>query len=152
MSHVKVSTVIFAPPAKVWADVKDLSSHVEWMDDALGIHFTSDRTSGVGTTYECDTAVGPFHIIDRIEVTEWEEGRLIGISHRGVVHGTGQFRLRRTGRGRTRFTWEETLRFPWWMGGSLGALIGRWPLKRVWRRNLSNLRARVEAGQDGQAC
>jgi hypothetical protein len=145
MGRVKVSTVIDVPPSRVWADIKDLSSHVEWMDDALGIHFTSRKTSGVGATYDCDTAVGPFHITDKIEVTEWQEGRRIGICHRGLVTGTGHFSIRRATRGRTRFTWEEHLKFPWWLGGGLGSLIGGRVLKRVWQRNLRNLRSRLEA-------
>jgi polyketide cyclase/dehydrase/lipid transport protein len=144
MGRVKVSTVIDVPPSRVWDDVRDLSSHVEWMDDALGIHFTSLKTSGVGAAYDCDTAVGPFHLTDRIEVTDWQEGRRIGIRHRGMVRGTGHFTIRRASRGRTRFTWEEHLSFPWWLGGGLGSLIGGRFLKRVWRRNLANLRDRLE--------
>jgi hypothetical protein len=49
---------------------------------------------------------------------------------------------------RTRFTWQETLHFPWWMGGPLGALIGgRVALAPIWRRNLRELRALVEAAR-----
>jgi hypothetical protein len=150
MGRVKVSTVIDAPPRRVWADIKDLGSHVEWMDDAVAIRFTSHSRSGVGTTYECDTAVGPFHLTDRIEITEWREGRVIGVRHLGVVKGTGRFTLRRAGRGRCRFTWDERLTFPWWLGGPIAAPIGRRVLRRVWRRNLANLRGRLEA-TDGSA-
>lgn len=144
MSRVKVSTVIDAPPARVWASVKDLASHIQWMDDALTIDFTSPQMSGVGAAYDCDTAIGPFHVTDRIEVTEWREGRRIGIRHRGVVKGSGRFTIRRARRGRTRFTWEEDLTFPWWLGGGLGSLIGSRVMKRVWRRNLANLRTHLE--------
>jgi len=145
MGRVKVSTVIDAPPSLVWADIKDLASHIEWMDDALRIDFTSSQTSGVGAAYACDTAVGPFHVTDRIEVTEWDEGRRIGIRHRGLVKGTGRFTIRRAMGGRTRFTWEEELSFPWWVGGRLASVVGTRMLKRVWRRNLANLRSRLES-------
>ena len=50
------------------------------------------------------------------------------------------------GRGsRTRFTWTERLRFPWWMGGPVGALAAKPILRAVWRRNLATLKQLVEA-------
>jgi hypothetical protein len=150
VTRLKVSTIIHAAPALVWADVRDLASHVEWMDDALRIRFRSPQTSGLGTTYDCDTAVGPFRVKDRMEITQWQEGRVIGVRHRGVVRGRGRFVIERARRGRTRFTWDERLRFPWWLGGPIGARIGRPVLKRVWRHNLANLRNRVEAS--GRPC
>lgn len=144
MTSIRVSTRIAAPPSRVWADVRDISSHVEWMADAEAIRFTSGRRSGVGTTFDCDTRVGPFRLTDRMEVTEWREGRVIGIRHVGVVTGEGRFRLRRSGLRGTRFTWSETLRFPWWMGGSVGGVVGGAVLRLVWRRNLHRLKARFE--------
>jgi Polyketide cyclase / dehydrase and lipid transport len=144
MNHIKVSTLIDAPPPRVWADVRQIASHVEWMDDAVAIRFTSERRGGVGTTFDCDTRVGPFRLTDRMEVTEWEDGRAIGICHIGMVTGAGRFTLSPARRDRTRFTWEERLRFPWWMGGSLGGMVGSRVLKAVWRRNLAHLRRRFE--------
>jgi hypothetical protein len=144
VNHIKVTTLIDAPPGRVWADVRQIASHVEWMDDAVAIRFTSERRGGVGTTFDCDTRVGPIRLTDRMEVTEWEDGRAIGIRHSGIVTGAGRFTLNRARRDRTRFTWEERLRFPWWMGGSLGGLVGARVLKAVWRRNLAHLRRRFE--------
>ena len=67
----------------------------------------------------------------------------MGVRHRGLVTGTGRFVLRRRGRRRTRLTWDETLRFPWWLGGALGGLVGGPVLKLVWRGNLRRFAARV---------
>jgi hypothetical protein len=129
----------------VWASIKDIGSHVEWMEDAVAIRFTSSRRSGVGTTFDCDTQVGPLRLLDRMEITEWRPGRSMGIRHVGVVTGEGRFVLRRRLRGGTRFTWEERLHFPWWLGGPVGAVVGGPVLGLVWRRNLRNLKRRVEA-------
>jgi hypothetical protein len=144
VARIRVSTIIDVPPKKVWADIRDLSSHVAWMEDAESIRFTSYQRTGVGTTLECATRVGPFRLNDVMEVVEWEEGRGMTVRHSGVVTGTGKFVIRRRLRGGTRFTWEERLSFPWWMGGPVGAVVGGQVLRVVWRRNLSNLKARLE--------
>ncbi len=93
MARVQVGTVIDAPPRRVWDDVADVASHVEWMADADAIRFTSRQRQGVGTSLECDTRVGPLRLTDHMEVTEWEEGRLIGVRHHGLVTGTGRFTI-----------------------------------------------------------
>ncbi len=142
MPRIRVSTTLPAPPSAVWASVSDLASHVEWMADAEAIRFTSARRSGIGTVMEVATKVGPLRLTDVIEVTEWRPGRAIGVRHTGLVGGTGRFTLRRSRvRPRsTRFTWEEQLVFPPWLGGSVGALVAAPVLRRIWRGNLRRLR------------
>lgn len=139
-----MSTVIDAPPGRVWAAVRDIASHVDWMHDAVAIRFTSPGWTGTGTSFDCDTRVGPFRLTDKMVVTEWSEGRAMGIRHVGLVQGTGRFTLRPTRRGGTRFTWDERLRFPWWMGGPAGAGVAAPVLRRIWRRNLAGLKDAVE--------
>lgn len=144
MPRIKVAITIEAPPSAVWDAVGDISSHVEWMADAAAIRFTSSQTAGVGTTFDCDTSVGPFRLTDRMEITEWEPGRVMGVRHQGLVGGTGRFTLKGLRGGRTRFAWEERLHFPRWCGGPVGALVARPVLTRIWRSNLRGLKARVE--------
>jgi uncharacterized protein YndB with AHSA1/START domain len=146
MTRIRTTTVIDAPPRRVWAVVRDIASHPTWMRDAVAIRFLSDRREGVGTAFDCDTRVGPLRMTDRMEVTEWRPGRVIGIAHQGVVTGRGRFTVRRARRGRTRFTWDERLRFPWWVGGPLAGLVARPVLRHVWRTNLRRLKAQLEAG------
>ena len=53
------------------------------------------------------------------------EASVMGVRHVGVVTGTGTFTLAPLDGGRgTRFEWSEDLRFPWWLGGRLGEVIG----------------------------
>lgn len=143
---IEVSTVIDAPVDEVWRHVADVGSHSRWMHDAEAIRFTSEQTRGVGTTFEADTTIGPFHLVDPMQVSEWEEGEAIGISHGGVVTGKGRFTLQPLPGGRTRFTWTEELDFPWWMGGKAGSALAGQVLRRVWRRNLATLKTHVELG------
>jgi uncharacterized protein YndB with AHSA1/START domain len=141
---IRVSVLIDAPPDAVWKAVEPLERHVDWMTDAVAITFTSDTTRGVGTAFDCATRVGPFRTVDRMRVTEWDEGRCIGIVHSGVVRGEGTFDIAEASPGATRFTWSERLEFPWWMGGRAGAWIATPVLRRIWRGNLARLKAIVE--------
>jgi hypothetical protein len=144
VARIRVSTLIDAPRDEVWATVRDIERHVSWMEDAVAIRFTSDRRSGLGTTFDCDTRVGPIRLTDRMRVTEWREGRVLGIEHVGLVTGRGRFTLRGS-RGGTKFTWTERLSFPWWLGAWPGSVVGGRILRRIWRRNLANLKRIVES-------
>ena len=142
---VQVSVKIDASRKIVWAAIADIATHVDWMRDAEAIRFTSPQRSGVGTTFECDTRLGPLRLTDAMTITEWSPGRAMGVDHTGLVRGTGRLTLRRSRRGRTRLGWEERLQFPWWLGGPLGALVAKPVLTAVWRRSLGDLKAKVEA-------
>jgi uncharacterized protein YndB with AHSA1/START domain len=153
MARIRVHTDIAATPAQVWDAIADIGSHVRWMHDAHAIRFTSTRQQGVGTTFECDTRIGPVRLVDEMEITRWRPRRQMGVRHGGLVSGKGLFTLkrRRRGRGRTReavtrFTWTERLRLPWYLGGPFGAVAAAPLLRWIWRRNLRNLRRLVEAG------
>lgn len=146
MGTIRVAIEIDATPDRVWEVVEPIERHVDWMADAVAIRFTGESTRGVGTSFECDTKVGPITLTDVMTVTEWEPGRRMGVEHVGVVTGTGVFELEPIDLGRrTRFTWTEDLRFPWYLGGRLGELVGgQAVMKLIWRRNLRRLRSLVE--------
>lgn len=145
---IVVGVEIDATPERVWEVVEPVERHVDWMHDAVAIRFTTEQTRGTGTEFLCDTKVGPFKLVDRMEITEWEAGRVMGVRHAGLVTGSGKFTLEPIDLGRrTRFTWAEDLVFPWWMGGPIGAWIGgKIALAPIWRRNLRNLKRIVENG------
>lgn len=147
---IVVSVDIDATPEAVWAVVEPVERHVDWMHDAVAIRFTGEQQRGVGTEFLCDTKVGPITLVDRMEITEWEAPKAMGVRHTGMVTGDGRFTLEPIDLGRrTRFTWAETLTFPWWLGDPLGALVGgKLVLRPIWRRNLRNLRHLVETGSD----
>ena len=142
MARIRVAVVIDAPVRRVWNDLRNIGSHVEWMEEAVAIHFEGAQRQGVGTAFVCETRVGPLRTADRMEIVEWRPRHRIGVRHTGVVTGTGRFTLRRAGPGRTRFTWDERLSVPWRLGGPLGALVAAPFLRRVWRTNLSRFARR----------
>ncbi len=142
MARIRVSVVLDAPPAVVWADVADIASHVQWMADARSIRFLTDQTAGKGTAFLCDTRIGPFRLNDVMEITAWKPGHAMGVRHTGLISGEGRFTLTPKRGGRTTFTWRERLRYPWWLGGPVGAFVSKPVLKRVWRGNLRRLALR----------
>jgi carbon monoxide dehydrogenase subunit G len=142
MSSITVTTHLPVPPETVWEDVEDLGSHVEWMADAEAITFRDDRTSGVGTVMDVLTAIGPLRTTDVIEITEWEPPSRMGVRHKGAVAGTGAFTIEPDGAGGSIFTWTETLHFPWFFGGPIGAWFARPIFRWIWTRNLDRLAAR----------
>jgi hypothetical protein len=77
-----------------------------------------------------------------MEFTEWESPRAMGVTHTGLFTGTGRFTLEPSGDG-TKFTWTETVRFPWYLGGPVGAFIARPVLATVWKANLRGLALRI---------
>ena len=139
-----VSIDIDAPVERVWAEAIDFGSHAEWMRDARAIRFEGEQHEGVGTVLIIETRVGPFRTVDRFEITEVEPMRLVAGRHLGLFTGEGRFELSETGSGRTRFTWRERIRFPWYFGGPAGAWVARWVLARIWRTNLAGLKRRIE--------
>jgi uncharacterized protein YndB with AHSA1/START domain len=146
MGNIKVSVELNATPERVWEIVEPVERHVDWMADAVAIRFETEQTRGVGTRFLCDTKVGPIRLTDKMEITEWTPGKAMGVRHVGIVTGTGVFTLTPLDDGRrTLFTWEEQLKFPWWLGGRLGELVGgQLVMKAIWKRNLVSLKKLVE--------
>ena len=147
MARITVSVEIDAPVERVWQVVEPVERHVDWMHDAVAIRFVTDQHRGVGTTFLCDTKVGPIKLVDRMEITDWRPNEAMGVRHVGIVTGSGTFTLTPIDLGRrTRFTWSEELVFPWFLGGRIGAFIGgTGVMHAIWRRNLRELERLVES-------
>jgi hypothetical protein len=137
--RIELCTEIPAAPSEVWSVVEPIQTHTRWMADAERITFVGTQREGVGTEFDCLTRIGPLRTTDRMRVTEWEPGVVMGIEHRGAVSGRGRFTLASIPSG-TEFCWREVLTFPWWMGGRVGELVAKPVLERVWRANLARLR------------
>jgi uncharacterized protein YndB with AHSA1/START domain len=131
MGRVVVHRLIHAPVETVWDALADIESHVEWMADARAIRFTSSTTAGLGTAFDCDTRVGPLRLTDKMEITEWVPEQAMAVRHVGVVTGEGRFTLQPERNGTT-LTWEEELRFPWWIPSRPATFV----LRLIWKHNL----------------
>ncbi|MBW4030510.1 MAG: hypothetical protein HIU57_07530 [Acidobacteria bacterium] len=138
LSSIRVETLIARPRDEVWEELRHIARHVQWMSDAQRIDFQTDQHEGVGTSFVCLTRLGPFTTRDVMTVTRWDDDAAMGVTHRGIFTGHGEFILDLDADA-TRVTWREDLRFPWWFAGPLGEFVARPILRRVWRKNLANL-------------
>jgi carbon monoxide dehydrogenase subunit G len=141
--RVRGEVIVDAPIEPTWSALADIASHVDWMADAESITFTSPQRTGVGVTFDCRTKVGPLTTTDKMTVTSWDEGRAIGVTHTGIVTGTGVFELSEISAATTKVTWTESLRFPVWLGGPITAVLAKPVLRRIWRGNLRRFSAVV---------
>lgn len=124
----------------------DWESQAEWMQDAKSVTVVSPHRTGVGVTLEVPTTIALGLVVtDRMEVTEWVEGRRIGVRHTGsVITGSGAFELTPSrlpdGAEGTIFTWQEDIDVPL---GRVGDAVARYtavPLVSfIFRRSLRAL-------------
>ena len=142
---IDVAADVAASPQQLWAYISDMSTHAEWMHDAESIQFVSEARSGVGTQFDVGTKVGPLRTTDRMTVTEWVENEAIGVKHEGIVTGIGRFTLDGIGE-RTTFRWTEEIHLPLRFGWRVGEILAKPILTAVWKRNLAELKQRVERG------
>ena len=137
---INVYTTINSPLKIVWNEVSKLENHTNWMHDAVKIDFLSENNKGLGAKMKVLTKVGPIRLYDYMTVTEWVEEESIGVDHIGIVKGKGRFKLEKIDDNKTLFIWEETLKFPIYLGSIVGEFFGAPVLKLIWKRNLKNLK------------
>jgi hypothetical protein len=142
VATIEVETTYPVSAQVVWAQLCDIERHVAWMHDAQAISFISEQREGVGTEFNCDTKIGPLRTRDVMIVTEWERDVAMGVTHKGLITGSGRFTLARS-EHQTVVTWRETLHFPWWLGSRVGALFAKPVLRALWAKNLRQLGERM---------
>jgi hypothetical protein len=138
MAPISIARRIEAPHGIVWAAIADLGSHTNWMRDARSMEFVGDQRRGNGTRMEVESVFGPFRTVDIMEVVGWEEGRRIEVDHRGLITGRGSLGAYPVEED-TMVIWEESLVFPWWLGGVVTAWLTRPMFAAIWRGNLRRL-------------
>lgn len=143
MAEIYIDTYINSSPEIIWKSIQNIESHTDWMQDAEKIEFLTDFKEGTGTKFNCLTKVAFIKLNDKMEITEWETNKTMGVTHKGIVSGSGKFSLIPKNNG-TMFSWQENLKYPWYMGGVVGETISKPILKRIWKKNLSNLKKKIE--------
>lgn len=145
MGRIAIEQKINAGREETWNRLADLATHPIWMKDAQRLEFLSEQSTGIGTTMRVRTRIGPIRTIDMLEVVSWVPGDSIGVVHRGIIRGVGEFRVSGDAEASS-VTWEEELLFPWWCGGPITAWLARPVLIWIWRENLRRFALLVANG------
>ena len=116
----KLSITINKDIQSVWDSVKDINSHIDWMQDADTIELISGSQNEIGSKYMCKTKVG-----------------FLKTNKLNVFNECGD-------EDQTEFIWEEDLVFPLYMGSIIGKKIAMLILHRIWNKNLLNLKSSIE--------
>ena len=122
---IEVETVINAPLDDVWNEVSKIENHSNWMKDAVNIDFQTENKSGVGTKIKVLTKIGPIKLNDFMTFTKWEEKKSIGVDHIGIVTGKGEMEFNKIDDITSKFIWTETLKFPFYLFGPIGEIVGK---------------------------
>jgi carbon monoxide dehydrogenase subunit G len=144
--RIEAFGVFDASPERTWAVLSDWERQASWMPDVAWIRARGTEW-GEGAVLDVRTKVfGIPALTDEVAVTAWQPPHRLAVEHRGVVKGTGEWRLEPFGSG-TRFVWVERLRLPFGPFGEL-ALRCYGPIQRAMlRRSVRNLKSLCEASR-----
>ena len=142
---IVTSTEIRRPAETVWPFLVDWEGLGRWMKEARDIRVTSEIREGVGVEAEATVAIAGITTHDSIRVTRWQPPWILEIAHLGWVKGTGYMELSPVEAGCAVF-WREQLVPPWGPAGRLGMRVLRPLMRRIFQRDLEELRKLVESG------
>lgn len=146
--RVAASTVVAAPPDRVWAIVSDPARALSFMSGVTRWEVEGDRRTGLGARYRVLFRIGAAEVGGLIEVVEWDEGSELAWTSVLGIDQRGRWRVRPQSGGRT----QVELRMAY---GVAGAGLSGWLAERVaaptlsahLRRSLRSLKRLVEHEQ-----
>ncbi|MDA8196712.1 MAG: SRPBCC family protein [Actinomycetota bacterium] len=124
----------------LWSYLIDFEDQPRWMKDAVEIRVKERKDEIVGTVFETLTKVGPLKTLDVMRIVNIIEYRMIEIEHRGLIGGRGFFEVHDFTPGNCLFYWIEELDFPWYLGGPIAEQSAGLVLRKIFQRDLNNLR------------
>ncbi len=140
---VTTAAVLNAPPERVWNVLTDWEGQLSWMPDVAWIRVIGpDRELNARIAVRTKVLGVPF-VTDKLKVISWEPPRRLVVRHLGLVRGTGEWRLDRSGDG-TRFSWIEDITLEVPLIGELALSVYEPMLRWIHRRAITNLRSQVD--------
>lgn len=144
---VERSVDIAAPTEKVWPFLVEPEKILKWFDLLKKFEYTSDKRSGVGTTFYYEEKSGGQLMKLNYKITEWTENRKLAFSvASGSLKKDDQvWSIEATPSG-SKFTMFEDLEMPMGIVGKIiGGTFGGSMIGKNMEKILGNLKRLVEA-------
>ena len=100
--RVSASTLVAAPPDRVWAVVSDPARALSFMSGVTRWEVEGDQRTGLGARYRVLFRIGAAEVGGLIEVVEWDEGSELAWTSVMGIDQRGRWRVRPQSNGRTR--------------------------------------------------
>lgn len=140
-----MSIRIARDPALVWPYLVDWEHLDRWMLEARDFRVIGSQREGIGVEAETTVRIAGISTRDRIRISRWEPPWVLEMEHLGWVKGTGYMELLPDDRG-TKLFWRESLVPPWGWLGAIGMRLMAPFMRRIFQRDLRELRDLVERG------
>ena len=148
---VEKSVEIAASPEKIWPFLIDPQKIVMWFDTFKKVEYTSDRHSGVGTTYYIEEKVpGPLRKIN-FKAINWDENKQLTFSMTSGV-GVKSYEIRweiKADHSGTKFYFMEDVGMPFGFIGSIMGALGQKTAEKMVEGMLLKLKELSESQDSG---
>lgn len=141
--RVEASTHLPVPPEDAWRVLLRWEDQARWIRDAVSVRVLGSRREGLGVRIAVRNRVLNVPLFtEELEVTGWEPGRRLEMTHRSFVRGVGTWELSPEGSG-SRFAWVEELSLPVPLLGELALIVYRPFMRHLMRGAMRDLRSFV---------
>ncbi|RVW07339.1 SRPBCC family protein [Prescottella agglutinans] len=145
MIHVRHKAVAVVPVDLAFAHIDDYRNVPDWMFGISRFDPIGDLDQGLGARYDAAMQIGPKALRSTVEITEWEQDRLITLTSVAGFGNRSSWMFAPVDDDRTELSVDFGYELPGGLAGrALGKLIEPFVVTAI-RQTEASLRARIEA-------
>ena len=145
MIHVRHKAVAVVPVDLAFAHIDDYRNVPDWMFGISRFDPIGTLDQGLGATYDATMQLGPKALKSTVEITEWEQDRLITLSSIAGFGNRSSWMFTPVGDDRTELSVDFGYELPGGFAGkALGKLIEPFVVTAI-KQTEANLRGQIEA-------
>ncbi|QBJ96244.1 SRPBCC family protein [Rhodococcus sp. ABRD24] len=145
MIHVRHKAVAIVPVDLAFAHIDDYRNVPDWMFGITRFDPISGLDQGLGAQYDAVMQLGPKAMTSTVEITEWEQNRLITLSSVAGFGNRSSWQFTPIGDNETELSVDFGYELPGGLAGlALGKLIEPFVVTAI-RQTESSLRRQIEA-------
>ncbi|WP_137723006.1 SRPBCC family protein [Prescottella subtropica] len=145
MIHVRHKAVAIVPVELAFAHIDDYRNVPDWMFGITRFDPIGEQVQGLGARYAAAMQIGPKTFTSTVEVTEWEQDRIITLSSVDGFGNRSSWMFAPVGDDRTELSVDFGYELPGGVAGRLlGKLIEPFVVTAI-KQTEANLRKQIEA-------